>query len=115
MVPSYLSGDMEVQFGHLDCDLVRSTRIISRLMIRRLRRHFKPGMRATKYVVRDHVGFIEYPRIPTDSQWVYLRYSIKEEVLGTGTYQLKMWTALIFMTSFMLQDLMKLIIYICFD
>lgn len=60
---------------------------------------------ATKQVVRACVGFIEYRRIPVESQWVYLGNSIREEVLVVGTYQLKMWTG----HALILYDVLSLI------
>lgn len=45
--------------------------------------------RAVKHIARDHLGFVEYLWIPTKSQWVYVVNSIREDLLGVGTYQLK--------------------------
>ncbi|KAG5524057.1 hypothetical protein RHGRI_030902 [Rhododendron griersonianum] len=45
---------------------------------------------ATKHVARDRGGFIEYRRIPVGNQSVFMGNSSAEDVLGVGTYQLKL-------------------------
>ncbi|KAG5548641.1 hypothetical protein RHGRI_014104 [Rhododendron griersonianum] len=45
---------------------------------------------ATKHVARDRGGFIEYRRILVGSQRVFMGNSSAKNVLGVGTYQLKL-------------------------
>ena len=43
-----------------------------------------------KHVVRDRVGFVEYCRIPVWSRDIKVGYRASVEVLGIGTYKLKL-------------------------
>lgn len=45
---------------------------------------------ASKHVVHDRAGFVEYHRVPVGSQTVMLGNGTKEDVLGIGTYKLKL-------------------------
>ena len=56
--------------------------------------HTIPGwivdLGATKHIARDRVGCVDYKRIPTSTQYVILGNKAQEEVIGVGTYQLKL-------------------------
>ena len=45
---------------------------------------------ATKHVVRDRVGFVEYRRIPVGSRDIKVGNKASVEVLGIGTYKLEL-------------------------
>lgn len=45
---------------------------------------------ATKHIVRDREGFLDFHRFSVGSQTVMLGNGSEEDVLGTGTYQLKL-------------------------
>lgn len=47
---------------------------------------------ARKHVARDRVGFVEDSRVPAGTRSVFMGKSTCEEVLGVGTYQLKLRT-----------------------
>lgn len=47
-------------------------------------------MGGTKHVMSDCIRLIEYRRILAENQCVYLEKSHRDEVLGVGTYRLKM-------------------------
>lgn len=76
--------------------------------------HFLPSWivdrRATKYAMRDHGGFVKYPK----SQCVYLGNGTREEVLGVETYYLKMGLVAhtFYMAFYMLEEFEELIIYL---
>ncbi|KAK2966916.1 hypothetical protein RJ640_000544 [Escallonia rubra] len=53
----------------------------------------KRGKRgATKHVARDREGFVDYHRIPVGSKHIFMGNNSSEEVLGVGSYQLKLRT-----------------------
>ncbi|KAK2993245.1 hypothetical protein RJ640_015724 [Escallonia rubra] len=45
---------------------------------------------ARKYVAYDRVGFVGYHRIPVGSKHIFMGNNSSEEVLGVGSYQLKL-------------------------
>ncbi|KAK2971858.1 hypothetical protein RJ640_000875 [Escallonia rubra] len=47
---------------------------------------------ATKHVARDREGFVDYHRIPVGSKHIFMGNNSSEEVLGVGSYQLKLRT-----------------------
>ncbi|KAL0311684.1 UNVERIFIED_CONTAM: hypothetical protein Scaly_2917200 [Sesamum calycinum] len=47
---------------------------------------------ATKHVTRDRAGFINYHRVPACSHYIVMGNGAQEEVLGIGSYQLKLST-----------------------
>jgi hypothetical protein len=48
--------------------------------------------RATRYVVRDRAGFVDYRKILIGTHVVYIRNGSYEEALGVGSYQLHLRT-----------------------
>ena len=59
-------------------------------------------MGASKHIVQDKVGFVEFHRYPVGSQSIVLGNRSEEDILGVGTCQLKLrgWTKLLrFMLS----------------
>ncbi|KAK2976206.1 hypothetical protein RJ640_023413 [Escallonia rubra] len=48
--------------------------------------------RATKHVACDREGFVDYHRIPVESKHIFTGNNSSEEVLGVGSYQLKLRT-----------------------
>ncbi|KAL0437841.1 UNVERIFIED_CONTAM: Copia protein [Sesamum radiatum] len=47
---------------------------------------------ATKHVTRDRAGFVDYHRVPACSHYIAMGNGAQEEVLGIGSYQLKLST-----------------------
>ena len=47
-------------------------------------------MRATKHIVQDKAGFVEFHRYSVDSRTVVLGNDSEEDVFGVGTYQLRL-------------------------
>ncbi|KAK2973395.1 hypothetical protein RJ640_024823 [Escallonia rubra] len=47
---------------------------------------------ATKHVARDREGFVDYHRIPVGSKHIFMGNNSSEDVLGVGSYQLKLRT-----------------------
>jgi len=47
-------------------------------------------MGATKHIVRDKDGFVDFHRYPVGSQTVVLGNGSEEDVLGVGTYKLRL-------------------------
>ncbi|KAK2974054.1 hypothetical protein RJ640_006246 [Escallonia rubra] len=47
---------------------------------------------ATKHVARDREGFVDYHRIPVGSKHIFMGNNSSKEVLGFGSYQLKLRT-----------------------
>ncbi|KAK2994428.1 hypothetical protein RJ640_001244 [Escallonia rubra] len=47
---------------------------------------------ATKHVARDREGFVDYHQIPVGSKHIFMGNNSSEEVLGVGSYQLKLRT-----------------------
>ncbi|KAK2972214.1 hypothetical protein RJ640_002618 [Escallonia rubra] len=47
---------------------------------------------ATKHVAHDREGFVDYHRIPLGSKHIFMGNNSSEEVLGVGSYQLKLRT-----------------------
>ncbi|KAL0316519.1 UNVERIFIED_CONTAM: Retrovirus-related Pol polyprotein from transposon TNT 1-94 [Sesamum radiatum] len=47
---------------------------------------------ATKHVTRDQAGFVNYHRVPACSHYIAMGNGTQEEVLGIGSYQLKLST-----------------------
>jgi len=45
-------------------------------------------MGASKHIVRDKDGFVDFPRYPVGSRSSVLGNNSEEDVLGVGTYQL---------------------------
>ena len=56
--------------------------------------HTIPGwivdLGATKHIARDRVGCVNYKKIPTGTQYIISGNRAQEEVIGVGTYQLKL-------------------------
>jgi len=46
--------------------------------------------RATKHIVQDKVGFMEFHGFPVGLRTIILGNNNKEDILGVGTYQLKL-------------------------
>ncbi|KAK4414767.1 hypothetical protein Salat_2583600 [Sesamum alatum] len=47
---------------------------------------------ATKHMTRDRAGFVDYHRVPACSHYIAMGNGAQEEVLGIGSYQLKLST-----------------------
>ncbi|KAK4431023.1 hypothetical protein Salat_0864300 [Sesamum alatum] len=47
---------------------------------------------ATKHMTRDRAGFIDYHRVPARNHYIAMGNGAQEEVLGIGSYQLKLNT-----------------------
>ncbi len=45
---------------------------------------------ANKHVVRERTGYVDFHRIPADSQYVVLGNGLREQVLGVGVYRIRM-------------------------
>ncbi|KAK4429093.1 hypothetical protein Salat_1209300 [Sesamum alatum] len=47
---------------------------------------------ATKHMTRDRAGFVDYHRVPACSYYIAMGNGTQEEILGIGSYQLKLST-----------------------
>ncbi|KAK2979387.1 hypothetical protein RJ640_016795 [Escallonia rubra] len=82
------------QKGHFtrDCTEPKKLYVSSHVMVAHSQPVWFVDTGATKHVARDREGFIDYHRIPVGSKHIFMGNNSFKEVLGVGSYQLKLRT-----------------------